>query len=191
VEGKVMIFVTGGVRSGKSSFAEQLAVEIASEHQLHLHYIATSEETDDEMRKRITLHRLAREKSPLPWKTWEFPYPNLHLISNFGKEDVILLDCLTTWMGNVCFHQFECSPPSTSEAFMNSTVLKVMNTIDAFSARVHTFILVSNELLHDGNLDDPYVFAYQRMIGLLHQKIVNRADTAFLVETGIALKMKG
>jgi adenosyl cobinamide kinase/adenosyl cobinamide phosphate guanylyltransferase len=41
-------------------------VEIASEHQLHLHYIATSEETDDEMRKRITLHRLAREKSPLP-----------------------------------------------------------------------------------------------------------------------------
>jgi adenosylcobinamide kinase / adenosylcobinamide-phosphate guanylyltransferase len=191
VEGQVMIFVTGGVRSGKSSFAEQLAVKMASEHHLQLHYIATSEVTDEEMRKRITLHRLAREKSPLPWKTWEFPHPNTTLISNFGKEDVILLDCLTTWIGNVCFHQMECSSPSKEEDIVSKSVLEVMNTIDALSARVHTFILVSNELLHDGNLSDPYVFAYKRMIGLLHQKIVQRADTVYLVETGIALKMKG
>jgi adenosylcobinamide kinase / adenosylcobinamide-phosphate guanylyltransferase len=191
VEGQVMIFVTGGVRSGKSSFAEQLAVKTAREHQLHLHYIATSEVTDDEMRKRITLHRVAREKSPLPWKTWEFPHPNTKLISYFGMEDVILLDCLTTWIGNVCYHHFESSSLSKSEDFVNRAVLEVMNTIDALSACVHTFILVSNELLHDGIPGDPYVFAYKRMIGLLHQKIVQRADTAFLVETGIALKMKG
>jgi len=186
----MLMFVTGGVRSGKSSFAEQLALRTAQKHRLSLHYIATSVPTDDEMKKRIAIHRRIRDQSPLSWKTWEFPLPNSHVISHFGKEDVVLLDCLTTWIGNVFFHHFEADDQKRLHDTHN-VADDVLNTIQAISNHVHTFILVSNELLHDGIMDDSLVFSYKRVIGRLHQEIVKQADKAFLVEEGIALMMKG
>ena len=86
--GKI-ILVTGGARSGKSAFAEQLARESGGS----VAYIATAEVWDEEMAHRVTLHRSRR---PADWKTYEAPREAATVIREAGREHgVILFDCVT------------------------------------------------------------------------------------------------
>jgi len=94
IMGKI-IYITGGARSGKSSFAEQLAIELNQK----IAYIATSIPFDDEMRKRVKLHR---ERRPANWLTIE-AYTDLDeqidkVISEVGGY---LLDCITVMTTNI------------------------------------------------------------------------------------------
>jgi hypothetical protein len=83
-----LVLIIGGARSGKSSFAEQLAA--SSERPVA--FIATATADDDEMRERIARHRASR---PREWHTLEEP------LDLSGAADVLLLDCVTLWLGNV------------------------------------------------------------------------------------------
>lgn len=98
-----ILFISGGVRSGKSTFAEELAREYAIEEEANLHYIATSVVIDAEMKERIFLHQKGREKQVLKWTTWEKPVHLGELTCEFQKSDILLLDCLTTLVGNELF----------------------------------------------------------------------------------------
>src|SRR5690606_24354243 len=97
----MLIFITGGVRSGKSTFAEQLAIEKASEKTIH--YFATSMRNDKEMLERIKKHRERRKKSKAHWMTWEIEQDMSHLHKHIGHSEVILFDCLTTYVNNQLF----------------------------------------------------------------------------------------
>ena len=69
-----IIFITGGVRSGKSQFAEKIAMERwQSSGSGQLHYIAAMQPSDSEMEKRISRHQEDRRQSGCQWKTWEQP----------------------------------------------------------------------------------------------------------------------
>lgn len=57
-----LTFITGGARSGKSTFAEQTAARLALNEGGKLHYIATSKPSDEEMRLRIRRHKEQRKK---------------------------------------------------------------------------------------------------------------------------------
>ena len=90
--------ITGGARSGKSTFAEDLACRLCPDSSRRC-YIATAEAFDDEMRKRIRLHRQRREGK---FYTVEVPLELGKAISeNSCRADVILVDCLTVWTGNL------------------------------------------------------------------------------------------
>jgi adenosylcobinamide kinase/adenosylcobinamide-phosphate guanylyltransferase len=91
-----IIFILGGARSGKSSFAEGLAKKYTD-----VVYIATAEVKDDEMRERVRVHRARR---PLHWKTVESPQGIGSVISNL-KEGVQLafVDCITLYITNLLF----------------------------------------------------------------------------------------
>src|SRR5205823_734377 len=89
-----LIVILGGARSGKSAFAERLAV--SSERSVA--FIATATAGDDEMRERIARHRASRPKG---WHTLEEPLDlagAVHTASNLA--DVLLLDCITLWLAN-------------------------------------------------------------------------------------------
>src|SRR5690606_5688809 len=90
-----LIFICGGVRSGKSSFAEKSAAGIASQINGVLNYVAAGQPSDPEMKERIDRHQKDRMESGLDWKTWEKPAELNTISAAFSSKDVVLLDCLT------------------------------------------------------------------------------------------------
>lgn len=86
-----IIYVTGGARSGKSSYAERLAARAET-----VTYLATAQALDDEMRARIGRHRRER---PAHWRTVEEPLDLCRAVT--GMRGALLLDCLSLWVSNV------------------------------------------------------------------------------------------
>ena len=91
----LIVLVTGGARSGKSSFAQ----EMAAVHGDRVAYIATAEARDREMARRIAEHRARR---PACWLTIEAPLALVEAISSCrGRAEVVIVDCLTVFLSNV------------------------------------------------------------------------------------------
>jgi adenosyl cobinamide kinase/adenosyl cobinamide phosphate guanylyltransferase len=113
-----LVLIIGGARSGKSSFAEQLAA--SSERPVA--FIATATADDDEMRERIARHRASR---PRQWHTLEEPLDLSGAIRRASAlADVLLLDCVTLWLGNVLSQaskQHESAPihPANADKSIN------------------------------------------------------------------------
>ena len=95
----MMILITGGARSGKSSLAEKLAAQRGDK----VLYIATSVITDDEMAQRVEIHRQTR---PSQWITHE-GYRDLGAVVREKGEGchAIMLECITTMITNLLFEQ--------------------------------------------------------------------------------------
>ncbi|MDZ5474211.1 bifunctional adenosylcobinamide kinase/adenosylcobinamide-phosphate guanylyltransferase [Bacillus sp. 31A1R] len=182
-----LVFVTGGVRSGKSSFAERLAEMESIRTEGSLHYIATGVNSDSEMAKRIVRHQQERTNSELDWNTWEQSHNVGNLAPKFSNKDIILLDCLTTLLNNEFFTRHQ----DWDEKFQLEVQDWILTGIDQLREKCHTLIVVSNELLHEGLLNNDLVFIYGRLIGRLHQQLVTNADQAYLIESGIPILMKG
>ena len=90
-----LILVTGGARSGKSTFAEQLAAREGN----HIAYIATAQVFDEEMDFRVRLHQSRRPDS---WQTYEAPFDAHEAIRTAAQEhDLILFDCITIYLSNL------------------------------------------------------------------------------------------
>src|SRR5699024_11808774 len=94
-----LIFITGGVRSGKSSLAETLAISRVQNMKRSLHYIATSKQSDKEMIDRIKRHQEQRNSSDVSWKT-RVQTVDMHMLE-FTYLDIVLLDCFTVFLYNV------------------------------------------------------------------------------------------
>ena len=119
--------VLGGVKSGKSRFAEDLAASISESVTL----IATATVMDDEMAARIARHQ---EDRPPTWRTIEEPIELGRALLSIEQPDIVVIDCLTLWLTNLLMH---------------SDANKLNQELDAFEAAVcaikYTIILVSNE----------------------------------------------
>ena len=88
-----IVLVTGGVRSGKSAFAERYAAHCAVQSGARVAYIATAQVYDEEMRQRVDLHQARR---PANWTTYEAPFNTENAIRAAGAEHgVILFDCIS------------------------------------------------------------------------------------------------
>jgi len=122
-----LIYVTGGARSGKSSFAERRAAAAGGE----VTYLATAQPFDDEMRDRIARHRADR---PAGWRTVEEPLDVPRQVEQL-RSDVLLLDCLSLWVSNMLLADW------TDEA-----MLAAADRLLAACAGVPTTILVTNEV---------------------------------------------
>ncbi|KKE80085.1 bifunctional adenosylcobinamide kinase/adenosylcobinamide-phosphate guanylyltransferase [Oceanobacillus caeni] len=181
-------FITGGVRSGKSSFAERIAIQKAEEIGGSLHYIATGRATDSEMRLRIKRHQEDRNKSGHSWKTWEKETNISTLATEFNKKDVILLDCLTTMLSNELFaHEADWVEQRLEKKEVFQRIWQGIKEIADYSNQV---VLVSNEVLNEPILPNELLVTYSELLGKLHQKIVRYAESAYLVEAGVPLLMK-
>ncbi len=169
---KKIHLITGGQRSGKSSYAEKLALDL-SETPI---YLATSRIWDEEHRERIRLHQARRGKE---WTTIE-EEKELSKIAVAGK--VVLIDCVTLW-GTNFFFDLQSDVEQSLEALKQE--------FDKFTAQNATFIFVTNEL----GMGEMSMNATQRKFadlqGWLNQYIASKADEVTLMVCGIPTKIKG
>lgn len=178
-----IVFITGGARSGKSAYAEKLALRLAKKEKQHLHYVACGVAMDKEMQTRIARHKKDRKEQEVSWKTWEQPTELFQLASRFTACDAVLVDCLTTLAAN---YQWEQRESRTEEILQY-----IQRDITCLKKKAGNLILVSNEVLQGGPHDDLKTKEYQYLLGKLHQYIVQQSDAAVLVESGIPMIKKG
>lgn len=169
-----VVLVLGGVRSGKSRYAQQLAAcgkKVA--------FIATAEGRDEDMTRRIARHR---EDRPAHWMTVEAPVSVADAILNCdGKFDTILIDCLTLWASNLMEH--ECQD--------NQRILDHTDRLVNALCRVRTsVILVSNEVGGGIVPQNEMARSYRDILGAINQRVAAVADEVVLMVAGCPLVIK-
>lgn len=186
----MLIFVTGGVRSGKSSWAEKYVID-RSQHEKHIHYIATAVQTDEEMKKRISNHQQRRKESPVKWFTWEQSRNIEQIADHFLGNEIVLLDCLTNLLNNELFYGVENGDEQWQDRNYQQFVLeKIQHGIEKIEKKTSFFVIVSNEVVYD-LFDHEVLISYMKLLGKCHQWIVRKADVAVRMEFGIPVFMKG
>jgi adenosylcobinamide kinase / adenosylcobinamide-phosphate guanylyltransferase len=172
---KTLTLVTGGIKSGKSSWAQQQAEKLSGTRT----FIATAQALDDEMKDRIAKHRQARGDA---WVTFEEPKDLVQLVDDItGRFDVILIDCLTIWVSNLLTIFNMNEEAAAREITALSACLKRV----AFKAFV-----ISNETGMGIIPADPLSRLYQRLLGRLNSEVAALADEVYLMVSGIPVKIK-
>lgn len=186
-----IIFISGGVRSGKSNFAESYAYELAKAYNKNLYYLATSISFDDEMQKRIDRHQVSRKDSLITWNTIEKSDNIGEISGTFNKDSIVLLDCLTILLNNE-FYQADIDERLIVKSSKWFEVRDhIMSGIKNIASEANALVIVSNDVFHDEINVSKYVELYSRMLGELHQLIVQESIQAFTVESSMPILMKG
>ena len=189
-----LIFITGGVRSGKSHFAEQTAVALYQKDAAilkRLVYIASGVATDVEMEKRILLHKEDRHAQDVSWHTIESPYQITEAFSEIKENDIVLWDCVTTWLTNVFYEGFDTGQPCLEKPGYLEEKLQLMKAgVESLLAKKVTIFVVSNELFDEPAYSSHQVELYRQMLGELHQWFVSLAAEAYEMNYGIVKKWK-
>ena len=163
--------VTGGISSGKSLWAESF-VNQANKQKF---YIATAQPLDDELKQRIKLHQTRRGKD---WQLLEAPFTRGEIFSQFDQGDIILLECLSTWLGNLLFknvnlaEHLEVFLANLANCKANVVVVSVECGLGVIPASQSSRLFVKE-------------------LGNLNQSIARTSDLVFLVTAGIPLTIKG
>ena len=177
-----LIFITGGARSGKSSFAEKIAAKTSKE----VVYIATGQLLDEEMAFRIKKHR---EKRVNTWETFEEPIEVRELVNRLGLEkEVILIDCLTLLTSNLLLRKEDKVEDSRWQGEILAEIKKLAEVSYKAPAQV---IIVSNEVGMGLVPDNPLGRVYRDILGRANSIIADKADKVFMMVSGIPLKIKG
>lgn len=176
-----LIMVTGGARSGKSLFAEQYAAATCRQ----VAYIATAQAYDDEMRKRINLHK---QRRPIEWLVFEAPDKAHSVITQAAKmADVVLFDCVTLYITNLML-----SPTAPTD--IHDRQVYVMNSIrELLSAAINSgkiIIFVTNEVGMGIVPENSLAREFRDLAGSVNQYIAAKADSVFMVVSGIPVEIK-
>ena len=164
-------FITGGARSGKSSYAQKLA-ESKCENPI---YLATARVWDEDFRQRIERHR--QDRSPR-WTTIE-KEKNISECSLDGKT--VLLDCITLWMTNIFYD---------NEFKVDQSLEEAKAEWDQFIQKDMNLIIVSNELGMGVHPTDESAREFADLQGWMNQHIAQQANEVFLMISGIPVKIK-
>ena len=190
---KQLIFVLGGARSGKSAFAERLALHRGG----RVLYVATAEALDADMERRIANHRRQR---PPEWDTLEEPVSLSDVLpSALEGYDTCLLDCLTLWVSNMLLSMESNprgrphpNPPpegegTNAEAEILSAAHRLVEVYEQSSA---SWIVVSNEVGLSVVPPTRLGAVYRDALGRVNQAVAARADKVYFMVAGLALEMK-
>jgi adenosylcobinamide kinase/adenosylcobinamide-phosphate guanylyltransferase len=176
-----MTLILGGVRSGKSSFAEKLAAE----HGGSVLYVATAEGHDEEMAARIALHRAQR---PATWMTLEAPSRTGRAIAAFkSAPDVVLVDCITLLASNAMSGLTEPCSSRSAETLVDAEIRLLLEARE--NSRAAWFV-VSNETGLGVVPPYPLGRAYRDALGRANQTLAAAADTVLFMVAGIPMKVK-
>ncbi|WP_031499435.1 bifunctional adenosylcobinamide kinase/adenosylcobinamide-phosphate guanylyltransferase [Bryobacter aggregatus] len=164
-----ILLVGGGSRSGKSSYALQLAAERGARKG----FIATAQTFDDEMRERVRLHR---EERGSDYTTIEEPVAIEKALAELEtKVDVIVLDCLTLWLSNLMLGEHK---------------VDITKVLDRFAASPLPCILITNEVGCGIVPENPLARRFRDEAGRLNQQTAARATEVYGVMFGIPLRLK-
>ena len=207
------ILVTGGARSGKSTFAERLAAQLAEPYGGRVTYLATSETNDVEMAARVAAHRAAR---PAAWTTVECPLDvpaalRAHAGATAGSAasggpagpPVFLLDCVTFWVTNLLFadgafggsappddgfnYDKDLLPEDEERAASARVSAGVADLLAALAETGATLIAVSNEVGLGVVPEYPLARLYRDQLGWANQRLAAAADRVYFLVAGFPL----
>ena len=168
---KRIILITGGQRSGKSSYAERLALSLSSRPV----YMATSRIWDEEFRQRVIKHQ---ERRGPEWINIE----EEKTLSKHNLEGkVILIDCVTLWCTNFFFDL---------QSEVDASLQAVKSEFDRFTSQDATFIFVTNEIGLGAVSDNAIQRRFTDLQGWINQYIAAWADEVYLMVSGIAVPIK-
>ena len=184
-----LIFITGGVRSGKSGFAETYAQSIAEVEQRTPVYIATGVAFDQEMRQRISRHQQDRANSTFQWATFELPVDIQPYTKEQRPTDIVLFECVTTWLSNI-YYETESLEPIEQEKQRNNWLDLFKQSLLQWRSEGIVAIIVSNEVLDDGVSLYEETALYQQTVGEMHQWLVRHCDEAYEVNAQIIERWK-
>ena len=166
-----IILITGGTRSGKSSYAEQLALRLSANPV----YLATARVWDDEFRQRVIKHQ---ERRGAEWT-------NIKEEKQLSKHNLegrtILIDCITMWCNNFFFDLHD-DVDATLEA-MKQEFLK-------FTQQEATFIFVTNEIGMGGTSVNDVQRRFTDLQGWFNQFVASQSDEVIFMVSGIPMKIK-
>ena len=165
--------VLGGARSGKTAFAESLAMRSGSKPV----YLATAEALDAEMRERVASHQRGRGER---FATIEEPIALSDALLVAAREhDVILVDCLTLWITNLLI--------------ANQDVAMAVSELGATLVQLKTarVILVSNEVGLGIVPDNAMARTFRDLAGSAHQRLAEVCDDVYFVAAGLPMTLKG
>ncbi|MBN2452985.1 MAG: bifunctional adenosylcobinamide kinase/adenosylcobinamide-phosphate guanylyltransferase [Candidatus Omnitrophica bacterium] len=170
-----LIFVLGGARSGKSKYASEIAIKRGKKAV----FIATAAALDDEMRKRIRLHRISRPKD---WGLIEEPMnlkeAVLGLKSAYGTA---IIDCLGLWVSNMLMAGMKDALIEKRSKELAAAMAK---------SKAGLIIVVSNEVGEGIVPGDALSRRFRDLLGLTNQVMASKADEVIMMHAGIPVKIK-
>ncbi|WP_054252618.1 bifunctional adenosylcobinamide kinase/adenosylcobinamide-phosphate guanylyltransferase [Neofamilia massiliensis] len=174
--------VTGGQRSGKSSFAEGLLKD-----KENVAYIATANVDGEEMEERVKRHK---ETRPETWSTYEC-YKDF--LSHIGDEDYLLLECLGTMTSNIMYEKtkdLERIAPELAKEIEDEVYKNVKELITYVRGRDKDLTIITNEVGLSLTPMDHISRVYTDCLGRISQRVAKLCDEVYLVVCGIEMKLK-
>ena len=165
------ILITGGIRSGKSLFAESLTLSYGKKST----YLATAKKIDEEMEKRIKKHKQRRKDK---WYEFESEINLVDSLNIVKKDSPVLIDCITLWLNNIFYKK------------MNWRI-----EVEKFSKFISNFqqplVIVTNEVGSGLISMNKTSREFQNASGITNQILASVCDDVYIVICGIPKKIKG
>ncbi len=178
----MITFITGGARSGKSSFAEGLY-----KGKEDVVYIATAIVTDEEMEDRVKMHQDSR---PAEWRTFE---GFRDIDKAVGSEENYLLDCITVLTSNIMFEKtkdLKRIDIETQKQVEDEILQEINKLIQKIRDKDKNLVLVSNEVGSSLVPEHHISRVFRDIQGRINQKVAEISDSAYLVVAGLPVKLK-
>jgi adenosylcobinamide kinase/adenosylcobinamide-phosphate guanylyltransferase len=158
----------GGIKSGKSSLAEEYILKCSKQKPI---YLATTEFFDQEMQKKIELHKQNRKNRFI---TVEEPIDIFNIIKN--SSSAILVECVSMWINNMLYHKF--------------TQEDIENEIDKILQLDKDVVFVINDVSKTVVSQNKLVREFTNINGIVSQKIAHSCNDVYNITAGIAQKIK-
>lgn len=168
---KKIILITGGQRSGKSTKAEELALNLSDNPV----YVATAKVWDEEFRERVRRHQ---ERRGPQWTNIE---EEIHLSRHDLTGRVVVIDCVTLWLTNFFF---------ANDSNVDKSLELAKEEFDQFTSPDATYIFVTNEIGLGGVSENALQRKFTDLQGWMNQYIAQKVDEVILMVSGIAVKIK-
>jgi len=177
--------IIGGARSGKSNYAQELALKCPQP----VLFVATAEADDEEMRQRIEEHKKVR---PSTWRTLEVTtHVGNQIRREIGEMQTVIVDCVTLLVNNIFSRYFNSSMELGDAAPVEKEVIaEISELVDCISQVDASFIIVTNEV---GLGIVPAISMsrlYRDLLGRANQILAQHTDEVYLMVAGLPVKIK-
>jgi adenosylcobinamide kinase/adenosylcobinamide-phosphate guanylyltransferase len=175
---KQITLLLGGARSGKSHYAQQLAIKLGS----RVLFVATGEALDEEMEARIAEHKKARPKN---WRTVEIPSGvGRGIERQIGDAEVVIIDCLTLLVSNLLRDEPDYPEAEKRVTAETNELIAAMDKLDA------SFVIVSNEVGMGLVPETKLGRIYRDLLGKANQLLAVHATKVYLMVACLPVQVK-
>ena len=175
-----IVLITGGGRSGKSSYARKMAEDLPGPRA----FVATCPVLDEEMQDRVREHQKARRRSE--WHTIEETIDLAGVLAEAPEYQVVLVDCLTLWINNLMYEAEKAGRQIDEDEIAG----RARDLLCACAKRSGTVIFVSNEVGMGIIPENAPARRYRDLAGRCNQVVAAAADVVILVVCGTPLSLK-